>query len=231
MKSSAFYAVLGLGIILVAGIIWWGIYSHHAKTAALSSVATSSAVVASSTQPLKGLSIYTNGVYGFSIFYPGSDKTETTFDTQYHLPANWRENALQDASGTPIFAIIGYSTQSDTSYPRYFETEVRIGASKDPQELAACEKPSENETQLPDAVINKVTWKAFGLQDAGMMQYLQGTSYRTIHDNTCFALEEIETGSSYRDTASSTSNIPDATLTQKYQDLSSIVQSFSFARP
>jgi hypothetical protein len=240
MKSSAFYAVLGLGIILVAGIIWWGIYSHHSKTMASSPVATSSVAVASSTPSLTGLSIYTNGAYGFSIFYPGSDKTETTFDTQYHLPATWRVNALPNATGnasgspaggTPIFAIIGYSTQSNTSYPRYFETEVRIGASTDPKELAACEKPGENETQLPDAVINKVTWKAFGLQDSGMMQYLQGTSYRTIHDNTCFALEEVETGSSYRDVASSSTDISDALLAHKYQALSAIVQSFSFARP
>ncbi len=58
---------------------------------------------------------------------------------------------------------------------------VRIGASKDPKEVAACLKAgSDNgETQLPDAVIGGTTWKAFAFQSAGMMQYLKGVSYRT----------------------------------------------------
>ena len=230
MKSSAFYAVLGLGVIVIGGVIWWGTHAHRTAPVAVTSQTTTSPSV-SSTTSLAGLAIYTNGKYGFSIFYPQSDSTETTFDSQYYLPATWRVNALNSATGTPIFAIIGYKTQSDTSYPRYFETEVRIGASADPQEIAACDTTGNGEVALPDTVINKVIWKTFSLQDDAMMQYLNGTSYRTIHDNTCFALEEIETGSSYRDDATSTSDIPDSVLSQKFKDLDSIVQSFSFARP
>jgi hypothetical protein len=229
MKSSAFYAILGAGIIIIACVIWYGVSLHHPK---LSTSAASSTT--SSTTPeksLAGLSIYTNGTYGFSIFYPESDTTETTFDSQYHLPATWRVNALPDATGTPILAIIGYSTKSDNSYPRYFETEVRIGASKDPKEVAACAVVGNGETALPDQVIGGTTWKAFTLQDAGMMQYLSGVSYRTVHDGTCYALEQIETGSSYRDDPPSAKDIPDTTLKEKYADVNSIVSSFSFAKP
>jgi hypothetical protein len=158
-------------------------------------------------------------------------KTSKTFDMQYHLPATWRVNALPNATGTAIFEVIGYSTTSSSSFPRYFETEVRVGASADPSELAACDKPSNGESSLPDKIINGITWKVFTMQDAGMMQYLQGTSYRTIHDKTCFALEKIETGSSYRDDPPSVADIPQSTLDEHFADLVPIIQSFTFARP
>ena len=226
MKSSAFYAVLGLGVILVALVIWLGISIHHAP----SNGTATSTPIASTTTAVSGDAIYTNGEYGFAIFYPQKDTTETTFDLQYHLPATWRVNALPNATGTSVYAIIGYSTKSNTSYPRYFETEVRIGASKDPQEVAVCERVGNGEVALADKVFNGVTWKSFSLEDTGMMQYLKGTSYRTIHEGTCFALEEIETGSSYRDDPPSSADISDAMLAQKYKELDGIVQSFSFAR-
>ena len=228
MKISAFYALLAVGIILATGIVWWGMHRHLSATS--SATATSTTQGEAGTPSLAGLSIYTNGQYGFSIFYPEQDKTESVFDTQYFLPATWRVNAFSQATGSPIIAIIGYQTKSDDSYPRYFETEVRVGASADPRELAACDSPSGDETALPDKVINGTTWKAFTVQDAGMMQYLNGISYRTIHDNTCFALEQVETGSSYLDDKPSSADISQSTLDQHYKDLSSIIASFSFAR-
>jgi len=232
MKSSAFYAVIGVGILAIVGVMWFAAYHEHAKHLAAVAIGGRAAT----TTPLTGLSIYTNGTYGFSIFYPAQDSVESTFDTQYHLPATWRVNALVNdggtaATGTPIIAIVGYRTVSSSTYPRYFETEVRIGASSNSQEVDACDTAGNGETALPDVTINGVVWKVFTLQDDGMMQYLSGTSYRTIHDGQCFALEQIETGSSYRDDPPSPADIPDATLTQDYKNMASIVQSFSFARP
>lgn len=226
MKSSAFYAILTIGLLLMAGIAWWGTHLHASNP----STASSTSTVATDT-PLTGLSIYANGQYGFSIFYPEQAKVETSFDMQYHLPATWRVNALADATGTPIIALVTYHTTSDHSFPRYFETEVRVGVSADPHEVAACEKSGNGETALPDKVINGVTWKAFALQGAGMMQYLTGISYRTIHDKQCYALEQIETGSSYRDDPLSSADIPQSVLDQHYADLIPIIQSFTFARP
>jgi hypothetical protein len=228
MKSSAFYAIIGAGVIMVACVIWYGLHAHQPDASSVASSTASSTSIPEKS--LAGLSIYTNGTYGFSIFYPGADKTEAVFDSQYHLPPTWRANALPDTTGTPIFAIVGYSTQSSSSYPRYFETEVRIGASKDPKEIAVCERVGNGEVAMPNKVIGGVTWKAFAMQDAGMMQYLSDVSYRVIHDKACFALEEIQTGSSYRDDPPSSSDIADSVLKQKYADLDTIVSSFSFAR-
>jgi hypothetical protein len=64
-----------------------------------------------------------------------------------------------------------------------------------------------------------------------MMQYAKGVSYRTIHDGACFALEQIETGASYRDDAPSSKDISDTVLQKHYADLATIVQSFSFVQP
>jgi hypothetical protein len=227
MKISAFYSLLTLGIILMLAVAWWGFHKHAAV-----STPTVTHTAQEATEPsLTGLSIYTNGQFGFSIFYPSQDKVETTFDQQYFLPTTWRVDAFPEATGTPIIALVGYQTGSSDSYPRYFEAEVRVGASANPHEVAACDSPTGDEASLPDKIINGVTWKAFVLENVGMMQYLKGISYRTIHDNTCFALEQIETGSDYRDASSSPNDIPDTTLDQHYNNLNSIAESFSFARP
>jgi hypothetical protein len=220
-------------VLLMAGVAWWGLHTRQAKPQA--SPGPGIGATATNTPPLTGLSIYTNGQYGFSIFYPSQLKVTETFDAQYHLPTTWRVNALSNmgsvttATGTSIFEIIGYQTKNDKTFPRYFETEVRVGASADPRELAVCTKAGNGERSLPDKVINGVTWKAFEFQDAAMMQYISATSYRTIHEHTCYALEQIETGSSYRDTPSS-ADIPQATLDKHFSDLMPIIESFTFAR-
>jgi len=188
---------------------------------------------ASSTPNLTGQALFTDGEYGFSLRYPETDQTDYTFASFYHLPANWSALALPDATGTPIIAIIGYRTKSEHSYPRYFDAEVRIGASTDPKELAACTtlRAENGETALPDTVIGGTTWKAFAFQSAGMMQYVKGVSYRTVHEGVCIALEQIETGSSYRDDPASANDIPDTVLEAKYHALDSVVKTFQFSRP
>lgn len=180
----------------------------------------------------EGLAIYTNGPYGFSLFYPDMAAVNYTFDTSYHLGSSWRANALPEATGTPIVEIVPYAVKSEDSYPRYFNAMVRVGASADPKEVARCEKVGEDqgETELPDAVIGGRTWKAFAFQDAGMMQYASGVSYRMVHEGKCIAMEKVRTGSSYREDAPTDHDIPDATLEAQYEALAPIVESFTFAR-
>jgi hypothetical protein len=228
MKASVFYAVLGFGVILVIGIMWWGTHRNMPlKEAPTPTQATS-------TQPsesLSGLSIYTNGEYGFVVFYPASSTATTTFTSYYHVPSKWRMGALPNTIGTPIVAFVGYQRKSDTSYPRYFDTEVRIGVSTDPKEKSACLKVGDGEAPGKDLTLEGTTWKSFLFESAGMSQYVKGVSYRTLHNGNCFAMEQIQTGASYRDEQASTGDIPDAVLQQHYQDLAPIIQSFSFVQP
>lgn len=191
------------------------------------------ATASSTPLDLTGHAIFTDGEHGFSLHYPEKYATDYTFATFYHLPANWRVNALPEGTGTPIIAIIGTRIQSDHSFPRYFDAEVRIGASKDPKEVARCETAAtdQNEKPLPDVSLGGTTFKAFSFEQAAMMQYLKGVSYRTVHDGACIAIEQLETGSSYMDDAPSKDDIPQATLDAAYAALDSVVKTFSFARP
>ncbi len=231
MKTSAFYAVIGLGVLLAAVVVWFGLYAHHATAPVNGPNQTVGTGTSTPSQPsLQGFSIYTNGDYGFSIFYPATTTVSTTFDSAYILPTTWRVNALQNATGTPVIEVVGYQTKSTTHFPRYFKTEVRIGVSKDPQEIAACTKVGNGERAMPSAAFGGATWSVFAMSDAAMMQYNQGTSYRTMHDGMCYALEQIEVGSSYRDVPSP-SDIPESVLQAHFNELDSVVRSFSFARP
>jgi hypothetical protein len=236
MKSTAFYSILTLGVILMGCIAWFGI--HQSKPSGTSQTQTASSTTSGDQsqnsvpqKPLTGLSIYTNGTYGFSLVYPATTTASTTFSATYHLPATWQAGDLGQNPGTPLIQLLGYHTMSDNSFPRYFEAEVRVGASTDHAALAACLNASSGETKMADTSINGVTWKTFSFQSVGMMQYVKGSSYRTIHEKSCFALEQLETGSSYQDDKSSAKDVSQSTLDSAYTSLTPIVQSFSFVRP
>ncbi len=229
MKSSAFYAVIGMGVLLVAGIIWFGshqIFSHKSSTRGTQQALIQQPLV----QPKEGDSIFSSGTYGFTLYYPYAHIASTSFDSTYHLPSTWRVNAGPEATGTPLVSIISYSTQSNHSFPRYYESELRVGAATSVKAIAECLQVSDSESSLPDKVINGVTWKAFTLQSAGMMQYIKGISYRTIHDRACIAMELVATGSSYVDVPT-VKDISQATLDAHYAELAPLVDTFAFVRP
>jgi hypothetical protein len=182
---------------------------------------------------LRGQALFSDGEYGLSIQFPEEKQTDFNFSPFSHLPARWRVNALSNGTGTPVIAIVGYRTESDHAYPRYYDAEVRIGVSKDPVELARCEKPSTEQSEeiLPDVILGGTTFKVFSFRDAGMMQYLKGVSYRALHEGACVAIEQVATGSSYRDGFLSKEDISDVVLEKAYSDLANIVSTFAFARP
>ncbi|MDB5189093.1 MAG: hypothetical protein JWL82_50 [Parcubacteria group bacterium] len=216
--------------VIVAIAFSFVFYMVHSKNTGMPPI---SSVASSTPVDLSGQAIFTDGEHGFSIVYPEKYQTDPTFATSYHLPATWRVNALPNATGTPIFTIISYRIKNDSSYPRYFDAEVRIGASSDPKELARCEKPAtdQNEQALPDVTLGTTKFKVFSFGDAAMMQYEKGISYRVVHDSTCIAIEQLQTGSSYRDDPATSKDVSDADLQKYYADLDTVVKSFSFSRP
>jgi hypothetical protein len=176
--------------------------------------------------------IYTNGDYGFAVMYPTTAVLQEASFTSNHLPNSWRVNARPVSVGVPVLAVITYQTESETAYPRHYEAQVRIGASTDETEVERCLEAgvTEGETALPDTMLGETRFKTFAFESAGMMQYVKGISYRTVHEGACVAIEQIATGSSYRDEPSS-EDISDTVLTAEYEKLMAVVQSFSFARP
>ena len=226
MNRLSFILFLLLMLAIGGGVTWYLIDTRNDAFGP----APSAPVTA--PEASEGLAIYTNGPYGFSIFYPEASEVSYAFDAGYHVGTAWRTNALPESVGDPLVSIVPYAVKSESSYPRYFNAMVRIGASSDKQEIERCEKPAEaqGETPLPDATINGQVWKAFSFESAGMMQYARGVSYRTVFEERCIAMEMIQTGSIYKEDAPSEADIPDDVLASEYEKLSDIVNSFTFAR-
>ncbi|KND47290.1 MAG: hypothetical protein AB199_02585 [Parcubacteria bacterium C7867-004] len=225
MNRATFLTFLALILLIAGGTIWYLTSSHEKAIENRQPIVGEGATVA------EGQAIYTNGTHGFSVFYPESATVDYSFDPTYHLASTWRASALPDSTGTPVVSFIPYSVKSDSTYPRYYIAMVRIGVSEDPKEIASCLEPTKDqgETELPDRVINGTTWKAFSFENAGMMQYARGISYRSIHEEKCVALEQIRTGSSYRDEPKA-EDIDDSVLDKAYEDLDAIVAGVTFVR-
>jgi hypothetical protein len=77
--------------------------------------------------------------------------------------------------------------------------------------------------------INGTSFKRFSSSDAGMMKYVQSESYRTIHNNMCYVLEQIKSGSSYRDEKMA-EGIKDTTLDSYYKEGETIIKTFKFVK-
>lgn len=225
MKTSAFYAVIGIGVLIVLGFVWYGL--AHKSVEESNSGDTKTTFVPVS----EGSAIYTNGEFGFLLLYPENALVEEKSVSSYHLPASWRDGASGETTGKSLVSIITYTTTSDHSYPRYYTSAVRIGVSSDSAEVSRCEvaDTSLGETALPDVLLGEATFKVFSFQNAGMMQYVKGESYRRVEHGTCYAIERIAMGSSYRDDAPSSEDISDEELTRQYDLLLPIVESFRFA--
>lgn len=219
MRQALPYAVLAIGIIIMGLIAWW-----------FGSRVTDTSRTPGDSEEIpnlhEGLSIYTNGVYGFLVSYPEGALVEEGYD------GNWSTNASTDGSGVPVLSIATYETRSDAHYPRSFVARVRVGVSENAEEVRSCTEPRTNqgETQESDVVLSGHTFKAFSFHDAAMMQYEKGVSYRTVFEGRCYAIEKIVHGSSYREDAPSAEDIPDSVLEAEYQKLDDIVTSFQFAR-
>jgi hypothetical protein len=176
-----------------------------------------------------GWKTYTNDEYGFEFKCPEGSQINNTFEPYNHLSDKWRVGISGDTYGKPAASIIVLRIENESTYPRYFAAELRIGVSSDPQDLASYVNPSDIETaaEPPVEVINGISFNKFIIHDAAMMQYIEGISYRTVNNGICFAIEQIKTGSNYRDQPSP-NDIPDAVLDFNYNIISNIIKTFKF---
>ena len=78
-------------------------------------------------------------------------------------------------------------------------------------------------------LINGITFNKLVIQDAATMQYVEGTSYRIIYNDTCFAIEQLKTGSNYKDVPSP-QDISDYVLNSYYDSIIEIIKTFKFVR-
>lgn len=193
-----------VAILLVIGGVSAGAIYLHDKNA----VATPDGSTATST-PLtnpSALSIYTNGEYGFSFFYPASARVIDSYSTSTETGILWRLGATQ--KGVPLVRI------------QNSDSEMRIGMSTTTKATSQCLKANPSEKSIADTKVASTTWKTFSFDKLGTDNPTHVVSYRTLHGDACFALETIEP----LDSTASTTNI-------RSLSAENIVQSFSFSRP
>lgn len=213
------YFVLGLGVLVLVGIAWYfGVRKAPEAPAPEAPIAEI---------PIsEGQAIYTNGEEGFLIAYPERLVVSESFSNP-HLTSAWSVSTT--LPGLPLLEILSYTRSSDTSYPRHYDALVRLGVSRDEAAVRTCTDVGNGETRGDDRMIGDTMWKSFTYQDAGMMKYVTATSYRTVYEGACYALEEIIAGSSYRDEPNA-ADLSEEALAIEARKLRDITETFRFAR-
>ncbi len=177
-----------------------------------------------------------NTKYGFEITAPAGATPETFFKNYSLLSDSWRMNAPTTGSASKGMALLAIPIirieQNDSgpaenkSYPLNLAIEVRVGVSSS---TADCYKKDEgySNQKVSDVAINGISFKKFSFGDAAMMKYVQGESYRTVHNGLCYAIEQIKTGSSYREPGMEEA-LTEEGIAQYYSQAEQTVKTFKF---
>lgn len=179
-----------------------------------------------------GYITYSNAEHHFTIKYPKGTQVSSTFSTFHEITNDWRLYAggAQQGKGVVSFSLFtvdqGTYTNGKQTYPLFFTSLVRIGVSDNTKECYTKDAGYANQTVTP-VTINGTTFKRFSTQDAGMMKYVVSESYRTIHNNKCYVLEQIKNGSNYKD-EKMVVKTNDTTLNSYYKTGETIIKTFSF---
>lgn len=147
------------------------------------------------------LNIHANGEYGFSIQYPASAQVQDALPADDDRP--WRANAA-----VPGTLIVRFVTNAG---------EVRVGASGDERALGACENAGPSEEAGESVTFGNATWNTFSFDELGTEDERRVTSYRTLHDGRCFAVEAFKPYTAAADVAPT-------------EDVEFVARSFTFAR-
>lgn len=211
----------------------------------LTASSTDSSVATSTKTPVKTGTVstgvntstfnsYSNIEYNFAMKYPKYVQVRNGFSTFHEIGNNWRLYPAQNNQGKSVVSFSihnidqGSISNGHQSYPLYFSAEVRVGVSPNVKECYTTDAGYANQ-KVTNVTINGVAFKKFSTQSAGMMKYVQAESYRTIHNNMCFALEQIKTGSVYRDDLMAT-GVAETTLTNYYNEGETIIKTFKFTK-
>ncbi len=160
--------------LICACIVGVFVWTHKTSPAPVAGVATSTTPVIDPS----ALAIYSSGEYGFTFFYPAGATLEDAFTGTSSSNLPWRAQAV--ASGTLVVQVAAP------------EGKMRVGISSAQKETAVCTQPGPAEKPLSSVSIASTTWSKFSFDKLGTDDEEHVTSYRTLHDHACYALETFE---------------------------------------
>lgn len=203
-------------------------------TTQVSGTKTTEKTTSISTVSTAGFRTYGSADYSFTIKFPSYVQVRPAFSTFHELSNNWRLYADPANQGKGVVELSIFSldqgvySSGHQKYPLYFTALVRVGVGPNVKECYATDSGYTNQ-KVTNVTINGVTFKRFSTSDAAMMKYVQAESYRTIHNNMCYVIEQIKNGSSYRDEKMAP-GISDTALNDYYNAGETIAKTFRFTK-
>lgn len=185
--SRLFAIILFVGILPMLSF-YLGVEYENTRNTLLSESADFSLLPAAAHNSRAQWKLYENAEYSFAIAYPPEVTPETSFTKLHGLGEAWRVGASSEGAG--ILAI-PLSRIDEKKGERYYDAELRIGASGDPEAVAACLVSPSGEAG-EEYAFGDVLFRAFPVKQEGSTGIIAGTSYRTVHEGRCVALEELE---------------------------------------
>ena len=183
---------------------------------------------------IAGFYSYTNATQNFSIQYPGYVRPLTSFATFHEIGNNWRLYAGPANQGRSVVSFSIHNIDQGTyftgkqTYPLYFTAEVRVGVSPNVKECYTPDASYPNQ-KIANVTINGIPFKKFSTLETSGAKYTQSESYRTVHNSSCYVVEQIKSGTTERDPKMSVA-VTDAQMTSYYNLGEKVVKTFKFTK-
>lgn len=186
------------------------------------------------TGNVAGFHSYANATHNFSIQYPSYAVPLTSFATFHEIGNNWRLYAGQANQGKSVVSFSIHNIDQGTyftgkqTYPLYYTAEVRIGVSPNVKECYTPDASYPNQ-KITNVTINGIAFKKFSTTEGIAPKFTQSESYRTIRNNSCYVIEQIQSGTKLRDEKMAVATT-DAQLTNYFNLGEKIVKTFTFTK-
>ncbi|HWC57857.1 MAG TPA: MliC family protein [Candidatus Paceibacterota bacterium] len=129
-----------------------------------------------------GMQTFTDGSQTFSFMHP-SDVTISGGDIGY--TQDWRVNT-QTLGLLLVKATLPSTLQPKTNFAGATFT---VGTSSDPDTIKNCTLATNGEHDTGTVTLQGITYHKITLSDAGAGNFYDTTSYRTLHNSQCYAIE------------------------------------------
>lgn len=134
--------------------------------------------------------VFASRAWGFRIDVPDGWAVQRGFKPSYLTNGTWKTFAAPDAQGQPIVSLV-MPGSNDVS-----DAEIRIGASRAANEVAACNQPPAAVRPGSVAIrrIHGIRFTTFAAGDAAMSHHLKVHAYRGVRNGTCYAIDLLVFG-------------------------------------
>ncbi|WP_157933846.1 hypothetical protein [Alloalcanivorax mobilis] len=134
--------------------------------------------------------VFRSETYGVEMVYPENGVQGSDDATGYFDNAGWQVFAGPDQHGTRLLSLLLEGSNEITT------GELRLGVSRNPEQLRQCTQPgplAQTDT-VSSATFDDVEFTSYSAGDAAMNHYQKVHAFRTLRDDTCYAIDLIVRG-------------------------------------